>query len=265
MCKETNSEANKILDIQHLAFAYEEKKRILNDISFLVDKGDVLGVLGPNGTGKTTMIKCINNILTPCGGDVFFQGKNVGEYSAKELAKIIAYVPQYASGFFDISVVDTVLSGRIPYAGTGYSEEDREIAFAIIEKMGLEKFAFRSIKAMSGGERQRVFIARALAQQPKIIILDEPTSSLDLKNQLFILNNIAQLAVENGMTIIMTIHDLNLASMYCNKTIMLKDGYVFAYGKTKDVLTETNVEAIYGVDTVITVEDGYKHIRLKKQ
>lgn len=264
MCNEINSEVNKILDIEHLAFAYDDK-RILHDISFSVNKGEVLGVLGPNGTGKTTMIKCINNILKPCEGNVFFRGRNISEFSAKELGKIIAYVPQYSSGFFDISVVDTVLSGRIPYAGTSYSDEDREIVFKIIEKMGLEKFAFRSIKNMSGGERQRVFIARALAQQPQIIILDEPTSSLDLKNQLFILNNIAQLATENGMTIIMTIHDLNLASMYCDKIIMLKDGYVFAHGRTKDVLTKKNVKAIYGVDTVVTVEEGYKHIRLVKQ
>lgn len=253
-----------MLHVNNVSFGYDPAKKILDDISFHVEKGDVLGVLGPNGTGKTTLIKCINNILEPQSGEIFVDGNNVNNYSAKELAKVIAYVPQYANNFFDVSVVDAVLMGRIPYTDLNYSKKDREIAFSIIEKMGLTKFAFRSIKAMSGGERQRVLIARALAQQPKVIILDEPTSSLDLKNQLFILHNIAELVEQNNMTIIMTIHDLNLASMFCNKTIMLKNTKVFAYGETQKVLTEDNVKAIYGVETNITVEDGYKHVRLLK-
>ena len=130
--------------------------------------------------------------------------------------------------------------------------------------MQLENFAFRSIKAMSGGERQRVFIARALAQQPQCIILDEPTSSLDLHNQLFILQTITDLAKAGNISVIMTIHDLNLAAMFCDKILMLKDSHIFAYGITEDVLTEININAMYNVKTNVTMADGHKHIRLIK-
>ena len=130
--------------------------------------------------------------------------------------------------------------------------------------MDLEQFAFRSIREMSGGERQRVFIARALAQQPKIIILDEPTSALDLHNQLFILHTIANVAKANNISIIMTIHDLNLASMFCDRILMLNNSHIFAYGDTQKVLNEENINAMYKVNTKVTIEDKFKHIRLLK-
>ena len=141
----------------------------------------------------------------------------------------------------------------------------RKIVYDLLEKMDLEVFAFRSIREMSGGERQRVFIARALAQQPKIIILDEPTSSLDLHNQLFILNMIDELAKKEELTIIMIIHDLNLASMFCDKLLMLKDGSIFAYGDTASIVNEENILSVYNVNTKITIVDGNKHVRLLRK
>ncbi len=254
-----------MLEINNVSFSYSQDKKILDDISLNVAQGDVLGILGINGAGKTTFIKCLNNIFSPEAGNIKVNGRDIRSMTPKEIAKLIAYVPQYNGTFFNINVLDTVMMGRLPYAGRSYTENDRKIVYEILEKMNLDKFAFRSICEMSGGERQRVFIARALAQQPQIIILDEPTSSLDLHNQLFILKMIEELSKKENLTIIMIIHDLNLASMFCNKLVILKEGKIFAQGNAADVLTEANVGDVYKVATKITVEDGYKHIRLLKK
>lgn len=254
-----------MIDVEHVSFSYDKRKAILDDVSFSIGRGEVFGVLGPNGTGKTTIIKCINRILKPDAGEIRFDGRSIRTMRQRDIAKIMAYVPQYMSSFFNLTVVEAVMMGRLPYAGRRYSAEDERIAFEVIEKMNLEPFAFRSIREMSGGERQRVFIARAMAQQPQVIILDEPTSSLDVHNQLFILNTIAQLSRREGITIIMTIHDLNLASLFCDTVLMLRDGHVFAMGPAQEVLTEENIHVMYRVRTRITVEDGFKHVRLLKE
>lgn len=252
------------LKVNNVSFGYDKNKMIIDNISLNVDQGEILGILGPNGTGKTTFLKCINNIYKPISGNISYKNKIITELKQEDIAKIIAYVPQYSTNYFSINVINSVMMGRMPYVNKNYTAEDEEIVFSIIKKMNLEEFAFRNIKEMSGGERQRVFIARAMAQQPKIIILDEPTSSLDLHNQLFILHTITKLAKENNITIIMTIHDLNLASMFCDKILMLKDAKIFAYGTPDDVLTKDNIDAMYGVKTEISMADGYKHIRLLK-
>lgn len=252
------------LEIKHLSFAYRPNKPVLNDISLSVTAGEILGILGPNGTGKTTFIKCINNILPVTMGKVFLNGHDIVTMSPQETAKFIAYVPQYTDNYFQLNVIDAVMLGRLPYARKHYSENDKALVFDILQRMQLEALAFRTLNTLSGGERQRVFIARALAQQPRCIILDEPTSSLDLHNQLFILHTIAALAHSRQLSVIMTIHDLNLASMFCDKLLMLKDTRVFAYGEAQEVLQEGTIDAMYGVKTKITVADGYKHIRLLK-
>lgn len=254
-----------MLTINNLSFGYHAGKAVLDNIFLQVEQGDVLGILGPNGTGKTTFIKCINRILQPRSGQVLFDGQDIGMLTQQQIARLMAYVPQYINSFFPMTVVDAVMMGRLPYAGRSYSEQDKQIVFDILQRMNLEQFAFRSIKEMSGGERQRVFIARAMAQQPRLIILDEPTSSLDLHNQLFILHTIAGLAKKNGISIIMTIHDLNLAAMFCDKLLMLKDTHIFAYGSPQKVLHEDKIDAMYKVHTKITTEDGFKHVRLLKE
>lgn len=254
-----------MLTINNLSFEYHAGKVILDSISLQVEQGEVLGILGPNGTGKTTFIKCINRILQPRSGQVLFDGQDIGMLTQQQIARLMAYVPQYINSFFPMTVVDAVMMGRLPYAGRSYSEQDKQIVFDILQRMNLEQFAFRSIKEVSGGERQRVFIARAMAQQPRLIILDEPTSSLDLHNQLFILHTIAGLAKKNSISIIMTIHDLNLAAMFCDKLLMLKDTHIFAYGSPQNVLNDGNIDAMYKVHTKITTEDGFKHVRLLKE
>lgn len=250
------------IDVKGLTFGYDKKRQILHEISFAVPKADFLGILGPNGTGKTTLTKCIAGILKPHAGNIFLDGRNIREFSIKDVAKRIAYVPQSSRDEFSLTVMDTVIMGRLPYVQFFYSKEDRELASMALEELNLKDMAHRPLHAMSGGEKQRVFIARALVQQPEIIILDEPTSSLDPHNQLLILKLIEKIAVEKKVTILMTIHDLNLASLFCKQLLILKDAGIFAYGKTNDVLTEANVRSVYHVNTRSSFIEGYKYMNL---
>ncbi len=252
------------LQVRNVTFGYTKQQDILSDISIAVERNEVLSILGPNGTGKTTLLKCINRIIQPQCGQILFDGQDLSKMKQLDVAKIIAYVPQHTNRFSAVKVVDAVMMGRLPYAGRDYTDQDKKIVFAILRKLDLDKFAFRNINELSGGERQRVFIAGAMAQQPKVIILDEPTSSLDLKNQLFILKTISELARQENLAIIMTIHDLNLASLFSDKILMLRDARIFAYGRAQDVLNKENIDKMYGVQTSVTMEDGYKHIRLLK-
>lgn len=157
------------------------------------------------------------------------------------------------------------MQGRIPYAGFSFSQHDKQIVLDVLQQFDLENYAFRKVNELSGGERQRVLIARAMAQNPQIIILDEPTSSLDLYNQLFILEIIKEMGKKQNLAVLMTMHDLNLASMFCDKLLMLKGGKVFAYGKSEDVLTVDNIKAVYNVQTAISIVDGCNHIRLVRE
>lgn len=250
------------LKINNLSFSYSREKIVLKDVSFAVEQGEVLGVLGTNGTGKTTLLKCINNILQPTVGGIYFGKEDIAKLKQNQIAKIIAYVPQYANNLSPVTVIDFVMQGRIPYAGFSFSQHDKQIVLDVLQQFDLENYAFIKVNELSGGERQRVLIARALAQDPKIIILDEPTSSLDLYNQLFILEIIKEMGQKENLAVIMTIHDLNLASMFCDKLLMLKNGKVFAYGKTDNVLTEENIKTVYNVQTAVSIADGCKHIRL---
>lgn len=252
------------LKVDNISFGYNSEQEILSDISFELENGEALCILGPNGTGKTTLLKCINHIIKPKKGRVIIDGVDVAKFSPSLRAKKIGYVPQYNNNVFAMNVIDTVMMGRIAFAGYRIRSGDKDIVFDIIEKMGLESFAFKNIKEMSGGERQRVFIARALAQEPQIVILDEPTSSLDMKNQIFTLELITGLAHAKNIGVIMSIHDLNLTSLYADKVIMLKESKIFSCGAPEKVITENNIRAVYSVETAVTVEDGYTHVRLKK-
>lgn len=256
-----------ILAVDHLAVSYG-KKPVLKDISLSLSAGSILGILGPNGTGKTTFLKCLTGLLSPTAGHVMVESRPLTEYTPRKLAKEIGYVPQYSPSGLGATVMDTVLLGRFPHLGLfrrSYTEEDKAFVFHLLKQLHLEAFAFRDIRALSGGERQRVFIARALAQEPRLLLLDEPTSSLDPYHQLFVLHLLASAVKAHGVTVIMTIHDLNLAALFCDRAVFLKDGYIFAEGAIDKVLTAENIRTIYGVATEITETDGHTHVRLKKE
>ncbi|MFW6048000.1 MAG: ABC transporter ATP-binding protein [Candidatus Natronoplasma sp.] len=244
-----------ILDIKDLSFSYDGQEKVLDDVSVSLDEGEILAVIGPNGSGKTTLIKCIGNILTAQKGSIELDRKRLDSYERKEIARKIGYVPQVESKGFPSTVYDTILMGRKPYISWEPSERDLEIVSNIIEKLGLEPISMKEINELSGGQRQKVFVARALAQQPDLLLLDEPTSDLDLKHKLEVLNIIRQ-QVDQGISAILAIHDLNMALRYSDKIVMLKEGNVFDSGGL-DVVTQENIEAVYGVKVYITEHEGW--------
>lgn len=250
------------LEVNELSFSYRKNTPILDQVSFKVQPGEVMGLLGPNGTGKTTLLKNIQHILTPQHGSVFVNGQDVHAMHHRKRAQLIAYVPQSLQSMFAINVVDFVFSGRTPFSQHKLSEEDRRIVFDTLYRLKLEAFAFRSLQELSGGERQRVLLARALVQTPRVLLLDEPTASLDLAHQLSTLQLVRDLAKEEQLAIVISIHDLNLAALCCDHIMLLKDAWIFACGTPCEVLTADNIEKVYGVRATVELADEIPHIRL---
>jgi iron complex transport system ATP-binding protein len=239
------------LTIDHLSFSYSSFP-VLKGIDLAIDLGEVLSIVGPNGSGKSTLLKCINRILKTKGNTVFVDGKDINKLNLKELSKIMGYVPQSSMSVFPFTVFDIVMMGRTPYIHWSPSEQDYEIVAETLDFLGLSDLAMRHFNELSGGEQQKVIIARALAQQPKILLLDEPTSNLDIKHQLEILCILKDLAQSKHCSIIVAMHDLNMASRFSDKMLMLKKGCIFAVGTPEKVLTEENIEAVYGIKAKVT-------------
>nr|AGF93374.1 iron(III) ABC transporter, ATP-binding protein [uncultured organism] len=238
------------LEIKNLDFSYNGKQ-VLKNINFELKQGEILSLIGPNGSGKTTLLKCVNKILKPKSGKIKLNDKNIDEFSLSEIAKKIGYVPQTENNNFSTRVFDTILMGRKPYIKWKPAAEDLNIVENVIQKLNLEELALRDINELSGGQKQKVLIGRVLAQEPQIILLDEPTSDLDLKHQLEILNLIKDLSRQH-ISIIIAIHDLSLAQRYSDKFILLNEGKVHAAGG-EEVLSQNNLEPVYGVE--ISIKD----------
>ncbi|MCK4325458.1 ABC transporter ATP-binding protein [bacterium] len=237
-----------MLELEKVSAGYD-RKTILNDISFTVQKGGFLGVIGPNGSGKTTLLRVISKILPPWKGRVTLEGRGLDEIKYRELAKRMAVVPQRMPElFFSYSVRDFILLGRTPYSRRFQlleGEEDLRVVREVMEEtdtLGLEE---RNLEDLSGGERQRTIIAQALAQEPEILLLDEPTSHLDIGHQVEILDLVKKLNREKKVMVIMVLHDLNLASEYCDRLILLKEGSIFKMGTPQEVLTYEIIEEVY--------------------
>jgi iron complex transport system ATP-binding protein len=227
--------------------------KVLSDINFQVNPCDFVGILGPNGSGKTTLLKSISRVLKPHRGSILIDNLNVYSLKAIEVAKKLAVVPQDSAVGFNFSVIDVVLMGRNPHMGQFQmeSQKDVEIARHAMELTNTWHLADRSIHELSGGERQRVIIARALAQEPKILLLDEPMTHLDIINQLEVMDLIKSLCVKNGLMVLAVIHDLNMAARYCNTAILLKDSNIFAAGNIETVLTSENIRNVFQVDAIV--------------
>ncbi len=238
------------LSVEDLSFAYRDRQ-ILHAITFSVGAGEVLGLVGPNGCGKTTLIRCIDGMLTPGGGRVKLNGREIRTMHRREVAQAMAYVPQSAGNRTSATVFETVLMGRRPYLNWTVSREDEEKVIAALDLLDLGGLALRKIAELSGGERQRVMIARALVQETGAILLDEPTSNLDVCHQMAAMEVLSGLAGEKGLSIVVALHDLNLAATYCHRLMVMKDGAVYGYGTPDEVLTEEMLRSVYGIEAVV--------------
>lgn len=241
-----------ILQIDKLRFAYNGSP-VIRDVSFAVDKGDFLGLIGPNGSGKTTLLRLIDGILHPAQGTIRILGTPVQKIKRIDLAKIVAVVPQVTPLVFPFTVQEVVLMGRTPHLGNWRFEGEKDYAIIkqAMEKTDTLTLAGRSMSRLSGGEFHRVLIARALAQEPQILLLDEPTAFLDIRHQVDLLNLIQGLNEEQGLTVIAVTHDINLASLYCKRIALLKEGQIQAIGRPEEVVTEEQIQAVYHTPVIV--------------
>lgn len=244
-----------MIEVKNISYAYAENE-VLKDISFDVQPGECVGVLGNNGCGKSTLITCINKIRTAKTGAVYMDNQDIFRMGRLETARRLSYVAQ-KNEISQMTVFDTVLLGRKPYFKWALSQNDIAICEETIEKTGLSEFKLRYVNELSGGELQKVMLARALVQQPKLLLLDEPTSNLDPKNQYEMLALVQKLAKERNISVLMVIHDLSLALRYCDKFLFIKYGIVYKYGD-ESVITEETISVVYGVNSTITEVNGRK-------
>ena len=247
-----------MIQVQDISFGYERTRLILEKISFSVKSGESVAILGNNGAGKSTMLKCLNRILTPQQGSVLVTGKDIYQMPLTEVAKNMAFVEQHAPAS-RLTVHEMILLGRKPYIKWGVRPEDEQIVAQMIRKMNLEDIELRFFEELSGGEKQKVMLARALVQQPKSLLLDEPTSSLDLRNQYEVLELVSEVCHQKKIAVVLVIHDINLALRYCNRFLLMKENQIYAYG-TEDIINEETMTAVYGIRIKVRQIDGEKFI-----
>ncbi len=230
------------------------KKLVIKDALFEIKKGDFLGIIGPNGSGKSTLLKLMTRVLSPQSGSIFLEEKDIRGMGLKEFCRKVAFVPQDTLINFSFSVEEIVLMGRIPHLKRMQFEtkKDFSIACNALKLTDTLYIKEKEISQLSAGERQRVIIAKALAQEPMLLFLDEPTSHLDIGHQVQILDLLKRLNRESGLTVVMVMHDLNLASEYCNRIMLFDEGRIFKEGTPEQVLTYQNIEAVY--KTVVVVK-----------
>jgi len=244
---------NAIIEVENLSFGYKRQNTILKDISFDIIQGRFLAIAGPNGAGKTTLLNLLCGLLKPKSGSIRVDKKPLESYSVKKLAQKVAVVRQEFVPVFDFTVAQMVSMARTPYLGTfGFEDKtDKQMINKALEATETAQFALRPLGSLSGGERQRVFIARALAVNSPILLLDEPTSFLDLKHQVGIYDLLKTAQLEKGKTIVAVTHDINLAAQYCDEILLLGANGNYHIGETKDVLSPEQIEKVFGVRTFV--------------
>lgn len=253
------------VEVDGLTFGYNLKKRpipVLEDITLEIEGAQLLSILGPNGVGKSTFIHCMNRILEPTAGAVMINGCPIQDIALKDMAKLTGYVPYASSDSFPLTVTDTVLMGRHPHSKMGSLDEDLGIVEETLKLIGIEDLADRMFNELSAGQHQKVMLARGLAQRPRILFLDEPTSNLDVKYQLEITRLLRRLSRDRNMLVIMISHDINIAAKYSDNILMLLGGKIYALGTPSEVITSENLKAVYDVDTKIVDDNGRPHMIL---
>ncbi len=243
-----------MLRVKNLTCGYEDGF-FLKDITFSVNDGELMGIIGPNGSGKSTLLRAISRVLKPLKGEILFKGERIDRMGFKELAQKVAVVSQSAEEItFNFTVKDYVLLGRIPYRKRFQILETKTDERVVANTMSLTDITHlseRNVGELSGGERQRAIIARALAQEPELLLLDEPTVHLDIGHQIEILDLVKRLQKERNLTIVIVLHDLNLASLYCDRLLLLKEGKIYSIGTTEQILTYSIIEEVYETPVVV--------------
>jgi iron complex transport system ATP-binding protein len=248
---------------------------VLRDVNVHVESGEILGIVGPNGSGKTSLLKLLAGLAAPQQGDIALFGTSLAGLLQEDTARTVAFVPQESAQMFPFTVAETVLMGRYPHrrrtrwnVGFGWEDgNDRAAAVQAMATMDIGYLAPRAVTDLSGGERQRTMIARALAQTPRVLLLDEPTAFLDLQHQIEICSVLRRLKDERGLTVVIVSHDLNLASQHCDRIVMLKEGAVCSAGTPSEVLSVEVLRAVYGCEVLIDPhpESGLPRITLPRQ
>jgi|Deesub1362B_J571_1020462.scaffolds.fasta_scaffold00975_8 iron complex transport system ATP-binding protein len=248
------------IKIRNLKFSYPNFSLEIPDL--ILEEGQVTTIVGPNGAGKTTLLKCLSGLLTIPSGSVLINGQDLNAIKGSRRAQLIGYVPQEMTSIFNYTVLDFVLMGRAAYLHLFSlpSEADKQLALEALAYIGLRDYAQRHLFELSSGERRLVLIARALAQQAQILYLDEPTTFLDPKNEIEILELIKKLSQEMKKTIVLTLHNLEMAAAYSNSLVFIKKGQVRAWGKPDEIMTEDLLEEIYGVKIKIIDWNGHKFL-----
>ncbi len=250
------------LEVNDLSFSYGDHQ-VLRNITFACEGPQLVAILGPNGVGKSTLIHCIDRILKPSEGTVTVNGRDCREYSMKELAKTIGYVPYASSDTFPMTVVEAVLLGRHPHSNWKSTRADVKVVYEMLGRMGISDLAKCQFNELSAGQHQKAMLARGLVQEPQILLLDEPTANLDVRHQLGVTKLLRDLSHEQNMLIVMICHDLNIAAKYADSILMMKDGSVYATGTSEEVITKENIETVYDVRCSVIDDEGRPHVILQ--
>lgn len=248
------------LQVENIIFGYSKKQTILHGVGFEAKSGELISLIGPNGSGKTTLLKCINRIHEPRSGSIYVDGVSIDRLSQAQVAQHIGYVPQMARNYIPATVLDTVVMGRRPFIKWNISDSDVSLALETLERVGAAHLAHKDFEALSGGQKQKVLIARAMAQEPDIYLFDEPISFLDIKNQLGVMEMARDLVKQQNKIVLMVAHDLNMALRYSDEILLLKDGRIVSHGKPEAVLCEENIAKVYGVKVKMIEEELGKYM-----
>ncbi len=249
------------IQVNNLLFSYGDDLHALTDVTMEAQEKELICLIGPNGSGKSTLIKCILKILAPQKGKITFDGTELQKVTLTDLAKIVGYVPQSSQYVFPVTVFEAILTGRLPYLGWAPKASDLKKVEDTMKLFNIEAWAWRYLNTLSGGERQKVLLAMTLSKEPSVLLLDEPTSNLDLRHQLEVMSLLRRLVNDQKLTVIMATHDLNLALKYADRVVMMKKSRVIAEGTPLSAFTKENIKRVFDVEVEIAVKTGAPFIR----